>query len=227
MRLTSAALAALLLAACLPRPRPTPEVQQYDFGPPAAGTGATALVRFPARLLVRPPDAPLWMDSPSINYRLAYDQPARIRSYAYSRWVSSPTRLLGDLLRRRVAEATGSEAASEEEGAGSGYVLQLQVEEFSQVFDSKDASHGVVRARATLIEHSGRQLVAQKTFALERPAPSPDAPGAVQALGDASRQLADQVVAWIAASAPQLERPAEPTTGQRPGRPAKPAPAPR
>ena len=43
-----------------------------------------------------------------------------------------------------------------------------------QVFDSATASQGVLRVRCTLLENSaaGERLVAQRTFNVQRPAPT-------------------------------------------------------
>lgn len=204
---------ALAISACLPRPRPQPETQFYDFGPQPTTTSAASVGTplITSAIVVRPPDAPLWLDSPALFYRLAYDEPARIRTYAYSRWVASPIRLLGDLLRRRVAESSATVVAGDDEAAAGEYLLQLQVEEFSQVLDSPTESRAVIRARAALVEHATRQVAAQHAFSIDRKAPSANGAGAVAGLADASRQLSDEVVVWVAEMLPKLAPgPAEP-----------------
>jgi cholesterol transport system auxiliary component len=203
VRLALAALAALALAfagaACLPRPKSTPPVLVYDFGLAAETDAADPPAVVAVPLVVRRPEAPLWVDSPSIDYRLAYEDPAEIRSYAYSTWVSSPVALLGNLLRQRVALASaGGMTAGADTGRDEGFVLESTVEEFSQVFDSRESSRVVLRALAALVRQSDRQVVARRTFAIERPAPTPDARGAVRGFGEAGRELADRVVAWVA-----------------------------
>lgn len=199
-----AALAvALALTACLPRPKPQPETQLYDFGPPApVAQGGMPLIATP--VVVRPAEAPLWMDSPAVFYRLAYNEPARIRTYAFSRWVASPVRLIGDLLRRRVAETSATVVAADEEDRRGEFLLQVQLEEFSQVFDSPRESRVVIRARAALVRHATREVGAQSAFAIDRPAPSPNAAGAVQGLAEASRELTDRIVLWAAEILPKL-----------------------
>jgi cholesterol transport system auxiliary component len=78
--------------------------------------------------------------------------------------------------------------------------LRLELEEFSQLFDTPEHSTGLLRLRATLtqISPTGQQLIAQRSFTLQRPAPSPDAPGGVQALSEASEAVALEVGAWVA-----------------------------
>jgi len=200
------AAGAAATAACLPRPRPTPPVLVYDFGPAPAEAAAPSPA-IPIPVIVRPPEAPLWVDSPAISYRLAYEDAARIRSYAYSTWVSSPVRLLGDLLRRRIALATaaGPPPADPPDRDG-GLVLHTTIEEFSQVFDTRDTSRVVLRARVAVERQSDRKLAAQQTFTIERKAPTPDASGAVHGFGEASRELVDRVVVWLSETALALAR---------------------
>jgi cholesterol transport system auxiliary component len=206
------ALAAVLLAlagaACFPRPRATPPVLVYDFGPPGPEDGAAPAVVIPVPVAVGRPEAPLWVDSPAINYRLAYEDASQIRTYAYSTWASSPVRLLANLLAQRVALASAvgvpAQAGPDSDDA---LVLQSTVEEFAQVFDSHEKSHVVVRVWVALMRASDRQVVARDTFTIERPAPTPDARGAVRGFGEAVRELADRVVAWLAKTTSALPGP--------------------
>ncbi len=182
---------------------------QYDFGPPPpAGEPA---VRIPFPIVVHSPDAPLWMDGAAIHYRLAYEDPARVHSYAYNRWISSPMRLLGDLLRRKVGSAGVADGGMDGESPPE-FVFETHVEEFTQVFDSRQSSHAVVRARVVLSRHGERQIAAQETFTVEQPAPTADAPGAVEALASASRTLAERIVEWVAQTAATLAKEAPPKT---------------
>jgi hypothetical protein len=54
------------------------------------------------------------------------------------------------------------------------YALRSELFEFEQVFDRPDRSRGVLRLRATL---DGKGIWAQRTFAIEKPAPTADAAG--------------------------------------------------
>ena len=69
----------------------------YDFG-----TAAPVLVEasrtIPVALEVR---APLWFDTLGIDYRLAYQDGARLREYARSRWAGPPAQLLQQQLARQ------------------------------------------------------------------------------------------------------------------------------
>jgi cholesterol transport system auxiliary component len=80
-------------------------------------------------------------------------------------------------------------------------VLRVQLQEFSQVFDSEQASAAVLRVRAQLSDAGshGETLVAQQQFTVRRPAATPDAAGGARALAEASAQLADELAAWLRA----------------------------
>jgi cholesterol transport system auxiliary component len=78
-------------------------------------------------------------------------------------------------------------------------VLRVELEEFSQFFDSPQASRGRVRLRCTLLQASGggERLVAQRSFEAERPAPSADAAGGVRAMTAALDAAALDIVRWL------------------------------
>jgi cholesterol transport system auxiliary component len=191
----AALLLALSLAGCTLGPPQRPSQALYDLGPPAAPDSP-----WPAASLAIPRvSAPDWLESPTFQYRLAYQDPLRYHGYAGSRWVASPAQLLTERLRQ-AAQASGRGGARDVDGVKADYLLRVDLEEFSQVFDSPGASRAVVRARATLVR-GGRTLAGQKNFAVEKPAPSPDAAGGAQALAAAADQLVAELLAWAAQAA--------------------------
>ena len=195
-RICAAALA-LLLAACGGSP-PAANVGVYDLGPSAAAPAT----KIAAVILVPTVAAPLWLDTTAIVYRLNYQDAARTRTYAQSRWAGTPAEMVGNQLRNRLALVANGGVVGATDGARADYALRLELEDFSQAFDAADASRGVVKVRATLIDLAGRNVLAQRSFAVERPAPTANADGAVRALGQGSGVLVEQVVAWTAASIP-------------------------
>ena len=79
-------------------------------------------------------------------------------------------------------------------------------------FEGEKESIGLLRLRCTLLENTvgGERLVAQRTFDLRRPAPSPDAPGGVRAswqpwvaMGSAKAALESLVRYFAVALAPR------------------------
>ncbi|WP_153117868.1 ABC-type transport auxiliary lipoprotein family protein [Rhodocyclus tenuis] len=186
----SAALAAaMLLTACSIGARPAPTL--YDFGPPAARL-TTAPATTPLAVEVR---APHWLDSPGIDYRLAYADAQRVQEYAGSRWLAPPAQLLAQRLRQQL----GATAAASNVAAAC--ILRVDLHEFSQVFEKEEQSAGVIQAQAVLLD-ARRRLIAGRSFAIERPAGSADARGAAAALLAASDALGGELAGWLNSSAP-------------------------
>jgi len=106
-----------------------------------------------------------WLDTPAVNYRLAYDDASRLMAYSQSRWAAPAGQLLN---------------------------LRLEVDEFTQVFDSPTQSRGVLQGRMTLFDKQ-RKLIFERPFSVEKPAPSPDARGGVVALSLAADAFGQEI----------------------------------
>jgi cholesterol transport system auxiliary component len=147
-------------------------------------------------LLLADIEAPAAVDGTAVLYRLAYADVQQVRPYAQARWSMSPAQLVRQRLRDPLSQQRV--VLSPAEGP-AGWILRLELEEFTQVFDAPDRSVGLVRLRATLLETvNGRErLVAQRRFTAQRPAPSADAPGGVRALTAASDAAIDEIVQWL------------------------------
>ena len=188
-----AALALVLACAgCSVAPNPASPAASYDFGPAPAGMPEQRLRQ---ALLVPDVSAPTWLDSPSIRYRLAYQDAARPESYSDSRWVMSPVALFTARLRGQLAASTTAGIVQPGDGARPVYALRVEMDEFTQVFDAPGKSRAVVRVRASVL--SNRNLVAQHSFDVERAAQTGDAEGGVRALIGASDEVIGQLVAWV------------------------------
>lgn len=189
------ALFALLLAVvsgCSVLPTPAAPDAMYDLGPlPEAAPPKLA-----RSVVVHEALAPAWMDGPGMHYRLMQRAPAQPLAYANSRWVMPPAALLTARLKSRLAEA-GPGVYAPADGLRADLVLRLELDEFAQWFDAPTASRGVLRVRALLA--AGREAPLQKTFVVERPAPSADAAGGARALIAASDEAVAQILAWVAA----------------------------
>jgi len=186
------ALATAVAAGCSLGPQ-SRQTDSYDLGPPRAqAAGGPAIA---ATLLLPDVSAPTWLDGNGIVYRLSYDNNARPQAYANSRWVAPPAALLTQRLRSRLAAGAGGIVTSGD-GARADYALRVELEDFSQSFSDANASRVVLRARASLVRLADRLLVAQRVFSVERPAPTPDARGAVSALGEASDEVVENLVEW-------------------------------
>ena len=156
----------------------------YDLGPSEVRTAAVPKRRELA-LEVR---APLWMDSMGIEYRLAYDEPARLRDYTRARWAGPPAQLIQQRLVRKLGMRPSGQGRTR-------CVLRIDVDVFAQIFDDPGTSRGHLQGRAQLLD-STRALVAFYEFTIEKAAPSPDSRGGVAALTGAVDQLAHELVVW-------------------------------
>ena len=152
----------------------------YDLGPSEVRTAAVPKRRELA-LEVR---APLWMDSMGIEYRLAYDEPARLRDYTRARWAGPPAQLIQQRLVRKLGMRPSGQGRT-----------RIDVDVFAQIFDDPGTSRGHLQGRAQLLD-STRALVAFYEFTIEKAAPSPDSRGGVAALTGAVDQLAHELVVW-------------------------------
>jgi cholesterol transport system auxiliary component len=199
-----AALCSLLLSGCaLPDKAVRPSV--FDFGAghvSVAGAPPTNL----APVALATVAAPASLDSSALLYRLGYADAQQPRPYANARWSMPPAQLLQQRLRERLAaqravlnadHATALRAG----GAPQPWLLRVELEEFSQWFDTPQQSLGQLRLRATVTQDTptGSRLLSQRSFAVQRPAPQPDAVGAVRALTAASDAAIDELLLWLAA----------------------------
>ncbi len=201
MRTMLVLLLAATLAGCTLGPEKKDAAATYDLsGAPSSAAGKT---RIRATLLVQPVAAPGWLESNAIVYRLNYQDAARQLNYANSRWAAPVASLVAQRLRAQLAAASDSGIVNIADSARADYALRVELEEFSQVFDTADASRAVIVARASLVNVARRSLQAQKTFTIDRPAAGANAESGVRALSAGSAELVDAIVAWTAASLAQ------------------------
>ena len=179
-------LAGCVLAGCAGGTRSGSTAAVYDFGLPAERLnreGAWSGVAIEIR-------TPPWLDARDIDYRLLYDDPLKLRSYASSHWAAPPGLLLAQRLRQQIGLVGASAPAA------TRCLLRLELFEFSQVFDSPRRSRGLLQGRAHILD-AARQIVAEWPVNNEQPAPAADARGGVVALIAASDELGQQLAAWL------------------------------
>lgn len=179
-------LAALLLSACVGGAGNSVPSVTYDFGLPVArlAVGGT----WPGLSLeVR---SPPWFDSTNVDYRLAYADPLTRRQYVGSRWAGAPAQLIAQRLRQQlgVLSATANSATD--------CLIRVELQEFSQVFDSPQSSRGVLTASVSLIDGK-RRVVAERLAVIDKPALGADASGGVQALVAASTEFGRLLSDWL------------------------------
>ncbi|WP_229457963.1 ABC-type transport auxiliary lipoprotein family protein [Massilia glaciei] len=193
-RLLGALGAAAALAACTTTPK-QPGNAVYDFGAPVVAA-APAAAPLPA-LVVAAVGGPPALDNERMVYRLNYADPLQARTYAMSRWGSSPLEMLTQRFKSRLSQA-GVKVLSPEDAALGIPLLRIEVDDFSHVFDSPGASHGQVVLRASLFD--GHRLLDQRTFSRKSAATSADAGGGARALAASADAVAGEMLAWLAAA---------------------------
>jgi cholesterol transport system auxiliary component len=162
-------LLSLSAPACSLLPERVPPPALHDFGAPGAAA--------PAPWSQVQVDAPDWLQTDRLQYRLLYARPTELRAYTLDRWVAPPPALLEQRLNAG--------------RSGSGYRLRIELEAFEQVFDRPGSSRVMIRFRAETPSDA-------RTFQLDQSAASPDAAGAVTAFA----RLADRADAALRAWQP-------------------------
>lgn len=196
MRLPFVALTALLAAACV-TPPPLPIRYDLDALPPHADSA----VRFNATIAVEPIQAPSWLSTTALLYRLDYDVPAHPMAYARSEWTAPPSELLTQRLRVRISAANDGFTLDRLPRETDGYQLHVTLEAFIQIFQAPNQSRCLVTMSATLM-HRGEQVLGERTFRTSSVASTPDAAGAVQGLVDATDSNLEQIVTWLRTTLP-------------------------
>ena len=191
-------LAGAVLSGCSALPDKPVRPDVYDFGPGAVALAA--VVPGLATIALGEVEVGAALDSSALQYRLAYADAQQLRPYAQARWSMPPAQLL----RQRLREHLGQSRAVVSPGEGgleAAAPLQLRVElqEFSQLFQSPTSSVGLVRLRASVVRPTaqGERLLAQRSFVVQRGAASHDAVGGVKALAQASDAAVAEIEQWL------------------------------
>lgn len=185
---------ALLPAACTINAPAREAPALYGLGEHVDHAGRAGTI--PGTLLIPAVRSPAWLETTGIVYRLNYVDPKRLRAYSNSRWVAPPGTLLAEELRSRFA-GPAERVVSGADGAHADHVLRIDLEEYTQSFDAPGSSRVTVRARATLVGTATRDIVAQRTFTVERAAP-PDAAGAAAVLAQCTAEFIENLLDWVA-----------------------------
>lgn len=155
-----------------------PEPRTFDLGinAPTAGLPAVRISSVRA-------SAPF--DATDMQYRLAYRNAAEIAVYANSRWAATPAELFRKQLLR---------AANEKPGKCG---LDVEIQEFTQLFASKEASEARIDLRAWV--GGGAQRAATRGWSIVEANAGPDAVSSAAAFARAADRAIAELGAWIAA----------------------------
>ncbi len=198
MRTPFAALVAIMmvLAGCTSLgPQETRRHYVLEAGAGAAGTAASARA---TTLLVTPATVSGFYESPDIVYSRA---PGQRAYYQFHAWTERPGRRFTELLVARLERARSFRAvATAVSGVRGDVILGVHLAEF---YHDASSAPGNVRVAVTaeLTDPLRRVLLARRSFERTVPAPTHDAPGAVQAFGVAVTGILDDLAAWVDGSA--------------------------
>ena len=200
----------LLLSACAALPDKPVRAVTYDFGP---GAVVAASVPSSNSLQALPPialaeiESSAALNSNGVLYRLMYYNAQELRPYAQARWSMPPAQLLRQRLSAQMGQSRAvvnpgeaiTTSAATTVGNGGPWTLRLELDEFSQLFQSTSASVGLLRLRATVVQSAlqGERLLGQRTFVVQRPASTADVTGGVQALTAASDAVVIEIDQWL------------------------------
>lgn len=201
LALFASLVALLALNACaLPDKPVRPSI--YDFG--AGADAAMQQASLGATVALADVEANAALDSTAVLYRLGYADVQQPRPYANARWSMVPALLVQQRLRERLGTLgvvlKPAQALMLRGGEETlPWVLRVELEEFSQLFNTPQNSVGLLRLRATVTRATaqGDKLVGQRSFSVQRPAPQADAAGGVRALTAASDAAVDEVLQWM------------------------------
>lgn len=152
------------------------EPRTYDLGLDAPG--AKLAVRVGAVRAVAP------FEANDMQYRLAYRNSAEVAAYAGSRWAATPA----EMFRKQLLRAAGDGAAK--------CVLEVELQEFSQVFGAKESSDARIEVRLAL--SSGARTLSRHLTIVESNA-GPDAVSGAAAMARASNRVIGDIGGWVAA----------------------------
>ena len=171
----------------------------YDFGPAINPTVVATDGAALKAVVITDVTGNAAYDSERMFYRLNYADPLQARSYANSRWSSTPLQLLTQRLKSRTAQA-GMKVLSATDASNGVPLLRVDLDEFTHSFDSTTSSYGQVALRVSLFQ--GHNLIDQRTFRHKVTATGADAPGGARALALATDMVANDMIVWLATLAP-------------------------
>jgi ABC-type uncharacterized transport system auxiliary subunit len=173
-----------LLTACFSAQRTAPESSVYDFGLVNETIRVKTSIDFGRITAI---DA---IDHRRIRYRLAYQNPAQIHTYAHNRWADTPASLLTSKLH---SEFDPEQSAS--------CAIQIKIEGFDHVFSSPESSSGIVQLHVGLYSKLSQQILESNLLQATFPAASVDSKGGVEALSKASSEVLMKALRWAESAA--------------------------
>lgn len=148
------------------------EPRTYDLGLEAPG-GRIAAMHIGAVRAIAP------FDTAEMQYRLTYRNAVEIAAFASSRWAATPA----EMFRKQLLRASG-------DGTGK-CTLDVDIQEFSQVFSAKETSEARIDLRGTVRGGASRSVNIVEANA------GADAASGAAAFARAARRAIVELDAWI------------------------------
>jgi cholesterol transport system auxiliary component len=126
-------------------------------------------------------------DGIDMYYRLAWRNSAELAAFQTNVWAASPPELLRKQLLRGSRDGVGK------------CTLDVEIQEFTQVFGSKEASEARIELRAWLAARSVR--FASRGWSVVEPNAGADAASGAAAFARAANRAIGELGGWIAAQA--------------------------
>ena len=124
--------------------------------------------------------------------------PLERNSYLYSRWSDTPNRLIARYLQNYLNYTHTYKAVIDENSlAKPDYILESNLEDFYQLFESEKNAYGILKMHFFLIDAQNEKIIDTFSVNLKIPSPSPDAKGGVVALHTATRRSAETLLQWL------------------------------
>ena len=126
-------------------------------------------------------------EATDMQYRLAYRNAAEVAAFSHSRWAASPAEMFRKQLLRSANEKAGKCA------------LEVEIQEFTQVFSAKEASEARIELRAWL--GSSANAVASRGWSIVEPNAGAEAASGAAALARAVNKAVGEIGGWVAGQA--------------------------
>lgn len=189
-------LSCCLLSACVTESIAPADI--YTILPARQGNKATAQKPANSQVIIKlaPMRAGRTFTSTDILYTEADFE---INSYVYSRWNDTPTRLLQTLFQVSIEQSGLFKAVIPSLSISKAdLLLESTLLDFSHHVKADGRSEGVIRIHFYVIDNSTKKVIATREFSSTVTALTLDAQGAVKALNQAAKIVAEDLVAWLA-----------------------------
>lgn len=196
MKTLKATLLPLMIAAftsaCTLIPKPLPATQAYDLGV-MPDRGNFGHLHLPQGVVLDHITAAPWLQSDSIYYRFSYVNRTQLSRYTRSRWLAPPAFLLSEQLSNVLGDRNDWQMTTRAKRID----LKLKLLRFEQIFTGPHESHALIQIQASLVQPGTGNVLTQRVFRLDHCMASPDAAGAVSALGKETNRFISALVRWL------------------------------